>query len=83
MRVFPFHKVMIVQKQRLRQYYIMQLSTSHVGKITKINIGTVAYTFFENSDHILIYFLLKYGSSQMQNLTKIKINAYLFLCNKK
>ena len=47
MRVFPFHKVMIVQKQRLRQYYIMQLSTSHVGKITKINIGTVAYTFFE------------------------------------
>ena len=55
MRVFPFHKVMIVQKQRLRQYYIMQLSTSHVGKITKINIGTVAYNFFEkieSSDHI-------------------------------
>lgn len=56
MRVFPFHKVMIVQKQRLRQYYIMQLSTSHVGKITKINIGTVAYTFFEK-------FLLNYESS--------------------
>ena len=61
MRVFPFHKVMIVQKQRLSQYYIMQLSTSHIGKITKINIGTVAYTFFEillcnikSSDHILI-----------------------------
>ena len=70
MRVFPFHKVMIVQKQRLRQYYIMQLSTSHVGKITKINIGTVAYTFF--SDHILIYFLLKYGSSQMQKVFKKK-----------
>ena len=68
MRVFPFHKVMIVQKQRLRQYYIMQLSTSHVGKITKINIGTVAYTFFE----ILIYFLLKYGSSQMQKIFKNK-----------
>ena len=64
MRVFPFHKVMIVQKQRLRQYYIMQLSTSHVGKITKINIGTVAYTFFiESSDYILISFLLKYELS--------------------
>ena len=47
MRVFPFHKVMIVQKQRLSQYYIMQLSTSHIGEITKINIGTVAYTSFE------------------------------------
>ena len=62
MRVFPFHKVMIVQKQRLSQYYNMQLSTSHIGEITKINIGTVAYTFFEklllfsikSSDHILI-----------------------------
>ena len=47
MRVFPFHKVMIVQKQRLSQYYIMQLSTSHIGEITKINIGTVAYTFYQ------------------------------------
>ena len=53
MRVFPFHKVMIVQKQRLRQYYIMQLSTSHVGKITKINIGTVAYRVFRSYFNII------------------------------
>ena len=55
MRVFPFHKVMIVQKQRLSQYYIMQLSTSHIGEITKINIGTVAYTFFERSYFDIIF----------------------------
>ena len=55
MRVFPFHKVMIVQKQRLSQYYIMQLSTSHIGEITKINIGTVAYTFFEISSLQIIF----------------------------
>ena len=55
MRVFPFHKVMIVQKQRLSQYYIMQLSTSHIEEITKINIGTVAYTFFERSYFDIIF----------------------------
>ena len=83
MRVFPFHKVMIVQKQRLRQYYFMQLSTSHVGKITKINIDTVAYTFFEIfRSYFDIIFTTVCIILNAKHL-KIKINECLFLCNKK